>query len=312
MSDVTKKLVDSFGRTAEDKRAHRQLMEAANLEAAENWDNQKWRQDFASELTESILLGFEYETLVDRWIDTEETDFNGRVFIREATGLKAFWMARGGYIEASQMVADVAEVPRDMIGVHVSDFEDKFVTNFTESAQTLRDLAVQRMDAEVNRRVHTVLTEAVPSGSPYYISAPGLSKAALDNAIRGVMDASRDGQVVIVGRPTMVDQITDFEGFGVETLEEIRQKGVLGTYRGCDIVRLKNYKDEDGTPYLPSNELWVMSRDTGKFVFFGGLKSKEFEEPGNWYWHYLARRDVGILVHHPERARRVIDSNQSA
>jgi hypothetical protein len=312
MSDITKQMVDAFGRTAEDKRAKREIMERANEEARQNWDNAQWRSEFAAELTESILLGFEYETLIDRWIETETTDFNGRISVREATGLKAFWMARGGYIEASQMSAEIAEIPRDMIGVHVFEFEDKFVNNFTESAQTLRDLAIQRMDAEINRRVHTVLAEAVPSGSPFYVATPGLSKAALDNSIRAVQDASRTGQVVIVGRPTMVDQIVDFEGFGMETLEEIRQKGVLGNYRGADIVRLRNYKDEDGQPYLPGNELWVMARDTGKFAFFGGLKSKEFMDNDNWYWHYIARRDAGLLVYHPERARRLVDSNQSA
>jgi hypothetical protein len=110
----------------------------------------------------------------------------------------------------------------------------------------------------------------------------------------------------------MVDQIVDFEGFGVETLEEIRQKGVLGNYRGANIVRLRNFKDEDGTPYLPGNELWVMAKDTGKFAFFGGLMSKEFTDNDNWYWHYIARRDTGLLVYHPERARRLVDSNQSA
>lgn len=312
MSEVTKKLVDAFGRSLDDKREQRQLIDAANQEARDNWHNPKWRQEFAAELTESILLGFEYETLVDRWIETEQTDFNGRIFVREATGLKAFYMARGGYIEASEMTAEVSEVPRDMLGVHVWEFNDKFVNNFAFSAQTLRDLSIQRMDAEINRRIHTVLTEAIPTGSPYYVSTPGLSKAALDAAIRNVHDATRTGDVVIVGRPSMVDQIMDFQGFGPETLEEIRQKGVLGTYRGVPVVRLKNYKDDEGQSYLPGNELWVMSRDTGKFAFFGGLLSKEYEEADNWYWHYIARRDTGLMIHHPERARRLVDSNASA
>ena len=312
MSDITKQLVDAFGRSAEDKRVKRELTDRANEEARQYWGDPKWRADFAAEMTESILLGFEYETLVDRWIETETTDFNGRIFVREAGGLKAFYMARGGYIEASSLTSEVSEVPRDMVGVHVWEFEDKFTNNFAESAQTLRDLAIQRMDAEINRRIHTVLEQAIPVGSPYYVATPGLSKAALDNAIRQVQDATRTGEVVIVGRPSMVDQIVDFEGYGPETLEEIRQKGVLGTYRGCTIVRLKNYKDEDGTPYLPGNEMWVMARDTGKFAFFGGLKSKEFEDLDNWSWHYIARRDTGLLIHHPERARLLVDSNQPA
>ena len=309
---ATKEMVDSFGRSRLENQERYELFEEANDEARKNWDDPQWRADFAAELTESILLGFDYETLVDRWIETERTDFNGRIFVREATGLKAYYMARGGYIEASELTAEISEVPRDMIGVHVYEFEDKFLNNFAESAQTLRDLAVRRMDAEVNRRVHTVLSEAIPSGSPFYVATPGLSKPALDMAIRQVRDASLDSEIVIAGRSTMVDQITDFDGFGDETKEEIRRRGVLGIYRGATIVSLRNYKDEDNEPYIPANEVWVMGRDTGKFAFYGGLRSKEFTEMDNWYWHYLARRDTGVLVHHPERARRLVDSNQNA
>jgi hypothetical protein len=309
---ATKNMVDSFGRSQEENKQRLEIMEKANEEARERWDDPQYRRDFAADLTESILLGFEYETVIDRWIDTERTDFNGRIFVREATGLKAFYMARGGYIEASELTSEISEVPRDMIGVHVWEFEDKFLTNFAESAQSLRDLSIQRMDAEVNRRVHTVLAEAIPSGSPYYLSTPGLSKPAVDAAIRAVRDSSKSASVSLVGRPTMVDQIMDFDGFGNETREEIRQKGVLGVYRGATIVSLKNYKDEDGQPYIPANEMWVQGKDAGKFAFYGGLQSKEFSELDNWYWHFLARRDSGVLVHHPERARRLVDSSQAS
>lgn len=308
---ATTQWVDSFGNTMEDRLNRQEMIEAVNEEAREHWEDREWRAEFAAELTESILLGFEYETLIDRVVETERTDFNGRVLIREAGGLKAFWMARGGYIEASSLTEEVSEVPRDMIGVHVSEFEDKLINNFAESAQTLRDLAIRRMDAEVHRRVHTLLQLATPIGSPYTNVAPGLSKAALDTSIRAVKDASETGQVTILGRPTMTDQIADFDGFGDETKEEIRQRGVLGVYHGADVVQLKNYKDEDNQSYYPANELWVIGRDVGKFAFYGGLKSKEFMEQDNWYWHYLARRDTGLLIHHPERARRILDSNQS-
>lgn len=306
MSD-TKKMVDSFGRTREENADRLAIMEAANKEARENWDDPQWRAEFAADLTESILLGFDYETLVDQWIDTERTDFNGRIFVREATGLKAFYMARGGYIEASELTAEISEVPRDMLGVHVWEFEDKFLTSFAESAQTLRDLSIRRMDAEINRRIHTVLKQAL--NPTYTTTAAGLSQASLDAAIARVQDESQTGNVVIVGRPQMVNQIAEFTGYGNETLEEIRQKGMFGVYKGARIITLKNYKDEEGQAYIPNNELWVMAKDTGKFAFFGGLKSKEFMELDNWYWHYLARRDTGVMVHHPERAHLLIDSS---
>lgn len=305
---ATKQMVDAFGRNQEENAERLAIMEAANEEARERWNDPEYRRDFAADLTESILLGFEYETLVDSWLETERTDFNGRIFVRETTGLKAFYMARGGYIEASELTTEVSEVPRDMIGVHVWEFEDKFLTNFAQSAQDLRDLAIVRMDAEINRRIRTVLATAIGVGSPYYATAAGLSQATLNASIRRVRDESKSGEIVIVGRPTMVDQIMDFTGFAPEAQEEIRKKGRLGVYRGCTIVSLKNYKDEDGVAYIPANELWVMGRDSGKFAFYGGLQSKEFNELDNWYWHYLARRDSGVIIHHPERAQRIIDS----
>jgi hypothetical protein len=306
MSD-TKKMVDSFGRTQEENVDRHAIMEAANKEARENWNDPTWRAEFAADLTESILLGFDYTTLVDQWIDTERTDFNGRSFIREATGLKAFYMARGGYIEASELTAEISEVPRDMLGVHVWEFEDKFLTSFAESAQTLRNLAIRRMDAEINRRIHTVLKEALATSNT--TTAAGISQAALDASIASVQDESLEGEVVLVGRPQVVNQLAGFDGFGNETLEELRRNGMFGLYHGCRIITLKNWKDEDGVPYIPNNELWVMAKDTGKFVFYGGLMSKEFSELDNWYWHYLARRDTGIIVHHPERAHLLIDSS---
>lgn len=306
MSEV-KKMVDSFGRTQEENKNRLEIMEAANIEAREHWDDPQYRAEFAADLTESILLGFDYETLIDQWIETERTDFNGRIFVRESGGLRAFYMARGGYIEASELTTEISEVPRDMLGVHVWEFEDKFLTNFAESAQTLRDLSIRRMDAEINRRVHTVLKQAVAAS--YTTTAAGVSQAALDAAIARVQDESQTGEVVIVGRPTVVNQIAAFDGYGNETLEEIRRKGMFGVYKGARIVSLRNYKDEDNNPYIPKNELWVLARDTGKFAFFGGLKSKEFMELDNWYWHYLARRDTGIMVHHPERAHLFVDSS---
>ena len=306
MSD-TKKMVDSFGRTVQDNLDRQAIMEAANKEARENWNDPKWRSEFAADLTQSILLGFDYNTLVDQWIDTERTDFNGRSFVRETTGLKAFYMSRGGYIEASELTSEISELPRDMLGIHVWEFEDKFLNSFAESAQTLRDLAIRRMDAEVNRRIHTVLVSALsPSNTT---TAAGISQTALDAAIASVQDESLEGNVVIVGRPQVVNQIASFDGFGPQTLETITAKGMIGTYHGCNILTLRNWKDEDRVPYIPNNELWVMAKDTGKFVFYGGLLTKEFSELDNWYWHYLARRDTGIMVHHPERAHLLVDSN---
>jgi hypothetical protein len=270
----------------------------------------------ASEVTETIQRGFDHENLLSILTNVENAPFDGRVFVKEVRGLRAFWVARGGYIEASTMKQDVMEIPRDTIGFHVSEFEDKLITNFAETQSTLINLGIVRLDAAVNELLLDLFQAAIPNSSPYYISGSGLTLAAINTALREVRDESLSNEVVMVGRATMTDQIIDAimgassngAGFLPNTNEELLRRGVLGTYRGATIVTLRNYKDDEDVAFFPANELYVLGRDASKFAWWGDLKPKQFDEPDNWFWHYLARRDFGGVVHRPERIRRIIDT----
>lgn len=309
--------IDPNGRTDEERRALRDKLEAVNREAAANWDDAKWRREMAQELTETIYWGFQHENLLQLFSQVETLPFDGRSFVKEVRGLRAFWVARGGYIEASTIHSETFEIQRDTIGFHVYEFEDKLRTNFGETQANLVDLGIQRLDSEINLRLIAMFQAAVPSSSPYYISANGLSLPALNLAIRQVRDVSLDFNVAIIGRSTMTDQIVDAimgtggntGGFFPETNERLLQMGVLGTYRGARIITLKNYRDDEDNPFFPANELYVVGRDASKFAFFGGMLSKEYTEDDDWYWHYLARRDFGGVVYRPNRMRRIVDTS---
>lgn len=312
-------VVDAYGRTDDERRELREKLQAVNREAAENWDNANWRREMAQELTQTIYEGFQHENILTQFAQVENLPFDGRAFVKEVRGLRAFWVARGGFIEASTMHAEVIEIPRDTIGFHVYEMEDKLRTNFGETQATLVDLGTQRMDAEVNLRALRLFQAAVPSSSPYYISGAGLSLSALNTAMREVRDTTLDGTVSIIGRATMTDQIIDEivgansgAGFLPETNEQLLRQGVLGVYRGARIITLKNYLNDMGTAFFPANELYVVGRDAAKFAFWGGLLSKEYTEDDNWYWHYLARRDFGGVVHRADRIRRVLDTSIAA
>lgn len=312
-------MIDLHGRTNEERDALRAWKEKVNKEAFENWDNSAWRREMAQAMTEAVYRGFEHENLLSLFAEVENAPFDGRVFVKETRGLKAYWIARGGYIEASSMHSEVMEIPRDTIGFHVYEMEDKLRTNFAETQQTLVRLAGQRMDAQINSRVFSMFQAAVPSSSAYYSSGAGLSLSTLDAAIRRVRDESGQFELAIVGRITMTDQIISelnangaYTGFIPETNEQMLQRGVLGTYRGCRIITLRNYDDDTRTPFFPANELWLVGQGASKFAFWGGLLSKEYVEEDNWYWHYLARRDFGGAVIRPERLHRIVDTSIAA
>jgi hypothetical protein len=308
-------LIDNKGRSVEERAALKAQRDRVNEIAAANWDDPTWRHEMAQELTETIYLGFEHENLLAYMTQVENADYNARVILREVKGLRAFWVARGGYIEASTIRSETLELPRDTVGFQVNESEDKLRTNFAETQATLVELGIQRLDAAINQRFFSLLQNAVPSNSPYYTAASGLSLSTLNTALTAVRDESRDFECAIVGRATMTDQIINGlmgssqqgAGFFPETNESLLARGVLGTYRGARIITLKNYRDDADVPMFPANELWVIGRDASKAAFFGGAVSKE-EVGWDDMWKYRLRRDWGMIVHRPSRLRRLIDN----
>jgi hypothetical protein len=306
---------DQFNGTPEQISELKELSAALNQQARDNWDLPEFHRQVANDLASELDYGFTYENLFSTYFSTETVGEFDRVILKERRGLRVFYTARGGHVDETSLRTETWELPRDTLGFHIRESEDQLRANFADEIGAVVALGKQRLDAEVNRRIFTTLQTAIPSGSPYYVSAAGLAKASLDQAIREVKDAIRpDGQgavpVTILGRAAMVDQISDFTGWLHPAQEEIRHQGMLGTYRGCSVVALHNYTDEDGDSYIPAGEMWVFGGNVGKFAMYGDLRVKTWNEHTVDYQHYRAVKDIGGLVHHPEQARRIIDTSK--
>lgn len=294
---------------------YNELAKKLDEEARDNWDNPAWHRAVAQDLSSYLDYGFTFDNEFSSWFLTENVGEFDRVILNERRGLKVYYTARGGYINESQLQTENWEVPRDTLGFHISEMEDKLRAGFAKTIADIATLGRARLEAEVNRRIFTLLQSAVPSNSDYYDSGAGITKEMLDAAIVGVKeeikpDGISDVPVTIIGRASVIDQISEFDGFAPEAVpEEIRRVGHLGRYRGCQIRQLMNHADEDGESYFPANEMWVFAGTVGKFVTYGPLLTKSWNENTVDYVHYRARKDVGGLVNHPEQSRRLIDSS---
>lgn len=306
-------VIDVYGRAGDERAELRARIDAANAEARENWNDPEWHREMAAEMTEVVYEGFRHESLLALMTEVENVAPEDRVFVKDVRGLRAFWVARGGYIEQSTLTERVWELPRDLIGFHVAELEEKMQSGFSEQQANMVDLAIQRMDSAINLRLLGLFQAAIPSTSPFYIQGAGVSLAAINTALREVRDETMVDDVAIIGRSTMTDQILDaVEASGAflpETNEAILANGVLGRYRGARIIKLKNYKDDLGRSFFPANEMYVVARDASKFAFWGGMVTKEWVEQGGWYWHFLGRRECGGAVHRRERVRRIVDTS---
>ena len=311
----TRAAMDPWGRSQEAVEAYESAKEDLNKAAKERWNDPDFHREIAADLESILDYQFTFENLFGTYLQVENVGEWDRVILRERRGLKVFYTSRGGYIEESQLRTEEWELPRDTLGFHVSEHLDKLRMNFAETIEDLVSLGGQRLEAEVNRRMFNLLQSAVPNTSPFYVATNGLAKGQLDAAIRQVKDAIKpNGQgpvpVTVIGRASMVDQISDFNlGFDPEATEEIRAKGRLGVYRAANIIQVVNYTDENGVPFIPANELWVFGGTVGKFALYGGLQVKSWDENTVDYRHYRARKDIGGLIHHPEQARRIVDSS---
>lgn len=286
-----------------------------DAQAAEHWFDRDFREARAKEIASIIYEGFQHEQILPELAEVEYADKGDRITFEEVRGLEVFYVSGGGRIDESTIDEKVWEMRRDRIGYHVTEYDEKMESGFSHSAGQIVDLAIQQMDAGVNKRLFGLYQAAIPgSSSPYYVSGAGLSLPALRTAITEVKDAARSNDVTILGRSTMVDQIIyelqDANGFTPATNEELA-RGILGQFQGAKIVSLLNYLDSRGRPFIPGNELIVTTPGAAKVGFWGGLRSQEWSEQGGFYWHNFGYRVFGMVLRKKSWVRRFVDTSRN-
>jgi hypothetical protein len=315
--------LDPWGRGRGNTDEVKAITAKLNEQARENWDNQEWRRQVAADIVEELDFGFfNGANMFAGFIDTQAVGEFDRVVVRERRGLKIFETSRGGYINESNLEDELYTMGRSTYGFAVKESTDRLRANFAELISEVVAKGEQLFDATVNKQILSLAQAATPVGSAYHTASVGLTKAEVDDAIRRVRDAIRpDGvnppRVTIVGRSAMIEAIGDFAGnsyqpiYADPALEEIRSRGYLGTYRGASMVQLVNYADSEGTPFLPSNELWVLGGSAGKFVFYGGAQVKLWDENAHDVTRFRTRRDMGGAIFKPALIHRVSDASVS-
>ena len=130
----TRTMVDPFGRPkAEDIAAYERAKAALNTEAKDNWANETWHREQAAILAERFDYGFQFDNLFPTYFEVRNVGEFDTVTLSERRGMQVFWTARGGYIDETQLKTERWDVPRDTVGFHVSEFEDKLRANSAET-----------------------------------------------------------------------------------------------------------------------------------------------------------------------------------
>lgn len=280
------------------------------------WLNPEWRHAMAQTLHDQVWWGFQHENILQYFTTVESVEEGDQIVIEEMFGLEVFWVALGGNIDQSDITSTRWEMKQDYVGFHVNLFESVIRQQFSSKSQMLVRSAITEMDAAVNARAFRTFQRAIPSSSDSYISGAGVLLDDIDESIAACEEESLSGEVSIIGRRGMIDQIMnavrDSNLYAPQTNEDILRTGMMGTYRGVPLIKLKNFRDRRKRSYFPNNELFVVAKDASKAGFWGGLETREGSEQLGWHWHYLGRRSAGFAVWRPESCRRIVDTSRSA
>ncbi len=191
-----------------------------------------------------------------------------RQFVSEYSGLRAHWVMRGSAVPPSSLRRDLIEIPADWIGFHVFESSDSFV----ERRVILREMAVERVRAEVVTRVFALMAASQPR---------------LTGDLRHAW-ASIQGEVV--GSP-----------------EALSRMDLSGDLRGVRPIVI-DLRDADDQRVLPDDRVFIVSPRASRFVIWPHPSSKVYNEEDGFYTHLVMRWQFGGVIHQPGGLITVIPS----
>lgn len=160
--------------------------------------------------------------------------------------------------------------------------------------------------------VNTVLgaIDAAATGTDQYgrnqrfTKVGDVDQTTLDNALRALGDVNSD--MFIAGRYFALFPITGFAGFSNLALEEIRQTGLVGYYKGAKVVLLKDdFNWFTGEIAIPSNRIYLGGSMKGAWLHernVAALNYQVLDQEKAWLKTGF-RTDFGVTVVQPWKYR---------
>lgn len=227
------------------------------VERASVWDNP--HQQFIA-ASDTMRARLEADPILQA-LNVRVREKDEKVTLKTNDGLQAYWVARGGFIDSSQVRERVFEVKRDTVGFNIAEFTEHLTPNKVDEIteygfKTLRDEIVRRsvrllqVGAEAKTRNFDQRSIAMLS----QITDPG-------------------GKVTVIGS----------------------HAGCVNAFhRGIRVIHLFG----DLAKELPNSKVWAFNEDCFSLNLWLS-RGKVFDETDGEYTHWLHRVDIGMALMAP-------------
>lgn len=227
------------------------------------------------------------------------------MFKTHKKGIKAYWAAPNSFIPNSQNYETEIFMQFESLGARPTCLLSDLKTGRVSSLAELYNGAVEAMEIGIFQKVYEVIAQtynATGKAKDNYTATNSLTQAVLDSAINKVRKKV-GGQPTIYADYDLCTKIETFDGF--KALEavytEIRNNGVLGKYRGCDIVYLPEIIDPvSQMSIVPTNKMFVVGRKIGIYGEYADMDVLDTININDKSWELRIDKECGFAITKPE------------
>lgn len=226
------------------------------------------------------------------------------MFKTHKKGIKAYWTAPNAYVPKSQNYETEIFMTFEALGVRPDCLLSDLKTGRVDSFAALIANGREAIEIAIYQKIYELLAQvynATGSGKDNQSSVTNkLTKDALDAAINKVRKKV-GGAPTIIADYDLCTQIESFDGFTEIALEEIRNHGLLGKYRGCNIVYLPEILDPvTQNSIVPTDKLFVVGRKIGCYGDYADMDFMQEQDINDKSWNCRIDKEMGACVTRPE------------
>lgn len=283
--------------------------DAKVVEASKIIANMAKTEEGRYELAEIVKIALEDSynkfDIIPLLFDTKHFNLGDKpMFKTHKKGIKAYWTAPNAYVPKSQNYETEIYMQFEGLGVRPECLLSDLKTGRVDSLASLIADGREALELAILHKVYELLAQvynAEGTAKEYQSTVTNtLTKEALDKAINQVRKRV-GGAPTIIADYDICTQIEGFDGFTEVALEEIRTHGLLGKYRGCNIVYLPEILDPvSQESIVPTDKLFVVGRKIGIYGDYNDMDFMQETNINDKSWNCRIDKEIGMAILKPE------------
>ena len=280
------------------------MVEASKL-IAKMATTEKGRDELAEIVKVALEDSYNKFDIIPLLFDTKHFNLGDKpMFKTHKKGIRAYWTAPNSYVPKSQNYETEIFMQFESLGVRPECLLSDLKTGRVDSFGALISDARDAMETAIYQKIYELLAQTYnatgsASGSQASVSNT-LTKTVLDDAINKVRKKV-GGAPTIIGDYDLCSQIEGFDGFSYIALEEIRNTGILGKYKGCNIVYWPEILDPvTQKSIVPTNKLFIVGRKIGVYGDYNDMDMMQEININDKSWNCRLDKEMGACITKPE------------